>query len=890
MSKYTMNKNYLDMSLGQIIDEIGISIDASDIQFFCNDIEVIKKFYKIVPRDVSLTEFDDPKKIAKVKEFFINHDNDIDKAKFILMSCYRIKENLNMVKSFVEEEKEKEKKKEVFTREKKEEDFITDKQRKFVSQTIEKKYNYTLSKIEEIGKNVNEIITEVVFVEKKSKYELNIIDSNAIIRNKKPTGRANERNIEKINEVFRENVGKDRRYGGLKLLLRKIYFSDVNILFGNKNSEDLLFGRNVCDVLGFNEIHENQEISFDDLEEARQEDKEELDEWCNKIDSEKLIVRLVDFIYKNIAYFNVEKLLVISAFRFQQTLETGKLGDEFLPTYKSVMERIYSVIVDMKCDKKEYVHTVQGNTVEENSEAPWLRIQYSPSDIKRCINKFTSKGFLTTEYINDIVEEIMNGEKTLPSLDEEEIDVIFSKSELEEIALLNDENFIYVSKKMNWGKEKIISKFVAMKSISGQLLETYLTEGILEGKDILDFYMKGLVSIEQINIISKIFDLSNDISEQKLYELYTKSHDENNKEKESTKKEYERYLELYRLIFKGLNEEKQNTYSDNLAGQIIEENEEKIANKYLKEFFINEVVTPDAIISWCSKEKFEELVSSCYESNSISLDKICRLTKEGKISNKIIIEIIYDYNTEYEQRMEILRQGFFNVNTISFLYGQNLLYKDGLKELAKSNIINENEMTKIIEEATLAKREENSKVVLKIRDDVRKKVYKMGGSSVESNNNSSKKKLIIKRKGREEYFKALGAAKPSKIIVSEESPFYNYEFYVIPNEEGDINTESIVIAERIYEKSPRNIEFPEDGTMPKLTYATGNATYCFKYGDLMVLSNYAKKDEVVNEIENTVFRATHKLSSGNSKRFMGEELFICTCTDNGFKKFKRLEK
>ena len=71
---------------------------------------------------------------------------------------------------------------------------------------------------------------------------------------------------------------------------------------------------------------------------------------------------------------------------------------------------------------------------------------------------------------------------------------------------------------------------------------------------------------------------------------------------------------------------------------------------------------------------------------------------------------------------------------------------------------------------------------------------------------------------------------------------------------------SVIIAERIYEEKEEHIKNPNT----TIKYATDNATYFFKYKDLMVLSNYLKKDDAIKETKNIIFKANHTLA--NDKR------------------------
>lgn len=123
---------------------------------------------------------------------------------------------------------------------------------------------------------------------------------------------------------------------------------------------------------------------------------------------------------------------------------------------------------------------------------------------------------------------------------------------------------------------------------------------------------------------------------------------------------------------------------------------------------------------------------------------------------------------------------------------------------------------------------------------------------------SSKPKLMIDPNERESLFSLLKAGKPNKVEISETSPFYNYEFYIIPDESGKVNLNSVIIAERIYEEKEEHIKNPNT----TIKYATDNATYFFKYKDLMVLSNYLKKDDAIKETKNIIFKANHTLANG----------------------------
>ena len=114
---------------------------------------------------------------------------------------------------------------------------------------------------------------------------------------------------------------------------------------------------------------------------------------------------------------------------------------------------------------------------------------------------------------------------------------------------------------------------------------------------------------------------------------------------------------------------------------------------------------------------------------------------------------------------------------------------------------------------------------------------------------TSKNKTLIDPNARYEFLKLLGAKEAEAVILDEDNAFYNYEFFVIPDSQKNLQEDSVVIAERFYEDKEQIDKF-----------ATDNATYFFQYKDLMVNSNLSKK-EMTQDRDNVVFTANHRAGS-----------------------------
>ena len=110
---------------------------------------------------------------------------------------------------------------------------------------------------------------------------------------------------------------------------------------------------------------------------------------------------------------------------------------------------------------------------------------------------------------------------------------------------------------------------------------------------------------------------------------------------------------------------------------------------------------------------------------------------------------------------------------------------------------------------------------------------------------------IINPGKREEYFSLFKAAYyTNRIKVDVESSFYDYDFYIIPDDHGEIGESSVIIAERYY----KNREQQD-------AYVAENATYFFRCDDLV--ENLTKGDTIANK---RVFKVNHKLASEDENK------------------------
>lgn len=391
-----------------------------------------------------------------------------------------------------------------------------------------------------------------------------------------------------------------------------------------------------------------------------------------------------------------------------------------------------------------------------------------------------------------------------------------------------------------------------------------MTQKIIYPNDIISLYKDNIIDIEYIKNLKEYSNFSNEISASELISLYDNYN--KNKSEENNLINYTRYLDLYKEILLNDNPRETKKYSLNFMEQMIENYDKRHIDTHitqLEEFYKQGLLTLNTIIEWNDPSVIETFLTDLYKENIIQLNDVKKFVKNGNLPFEYIKQLVWEENINYEERLKLLEEGWIPEEEIFELYSKALIREDDLLKLSQKSIISKQKTLDIINNTQLQDLEKYSNIVLVIGDKLQK--IKRDDSlyfneEKNTSSKSSKPKLMIDPNERESLFSLLKAGKPNKVEISETSPFYNYEFYIIPDESGKVNLNSVIIAERIYEEKEEHIKNPNT----TIKYATDNATYFFKYKDLMVLSNYLKKDDAIKETKNIIFKANHTLA--NDKR------------------------
>lgn len=808
------------MPLKNILKETNLILRENDIFYFCDDINIAQKFIEEQNKGIN--------KMTDVAEFLIQNEQYINKEKLVLILILNYQDNLNNIREQI-----------INLTKAQNEIQNTEELAELAKLQFQlQEQSQRLKKTIELGKGIESVLTFYYYDERQNKYIVDVTEAEELIKGQKPSNAKALKRFDEIDLSFKS--GDLNEKFGMEYVLQSLLLTDLYEVFPN-----ISFGNDIRTMILENETLKEGRISRKDLEELKQKEKyEEYARIIDNVDFQKLLPDLKESLREYAKYINIDKLLLISAYRFNEGLENGYIEEKAVLSANEILKGILINIKDKGVHLNCELQTKKDNTYE------MVTVEYSIKDIKKCLSKFTKRTYITTQEIEKYKEQIKSKEINLAQISEEKIDIIFSKEELEKISIMSAENLMYVYKKNKWEPSKII-----------------------------EIYQKGDIPLDYIREIKETINLSEYINFEELNKCYEELKE--NPENINLTNKYNSYLNLYKeVLLADKSEEEIQNQSNKTIETIVENFNEEEYNELAKKYFREGILTFNSIAEWSN----ETFITSLLNEGLISLEDIAEMVKEQKISfdyiSNIYLDLIKNVELEYDERLKLIKKGFVRKDDIIGLYIDNLLFENDLKELAKEGFVETEEVKKIINSRTMEELEKNSSIKLLGLNRLTKRNNEIYSDHSYTGRFPEKKKgtkLLIDPNERAEFIHLLKAQK-AETDLTEESPFYNYEFYVVPDESGKIGLNSVVIAERYYEDKDTQSKF-----------ATENATYFFKYKDLMVLSNL-KKSEMTKERSNIVFTANHVMANEKRNGYWARSVidsFIKTMLSSDLKEYSK---
>lgn len=833
----------IDKSLKKVIN----FIKRYDIIYFGKDRDTIMEFI-----DYSKKIDKEGKKINTdmMYDFLIKHEDKIDIEKIIVIAIKNCRDNIEELKNRI---KRVEKDINYYIQEGNMEMNFEKSKEKFTLDTELTFFQKELQRLKDMGKGIDISFAKYRFNEKKGKYDIEVIDSKEIIRGKKILPKEKLERIERIEEDVKKYNEDENDEMGIEYLLQLLRIEDYTQVFSEKAKSVVYMA--TC-AISDNEILRMNNITHKELERLKNDESNKYEELLDSVvyNTPEVLKMQKDMIKDYIQYIDIDKLLLICGFRYEELLEQDRITEE---QQLEVKDTLSIILKNIEANKNTYKFNLD---IEEGEEIVSKEIVYSKECIRKCLEKFSKDSYFSEKRIEEIREKIKNGKMKIEELSFEEINICFDHKSLLEYATTSEENFAYIIENFEYiienfeySKEELLGVLEKDSNGKGNLLNYLVWNSKYEftAEDILNLYINNVIDLNTIMTLGFALDFSNIININELYRIY----------EEKDEELFEKYTQLYKKLFSKDKTIDFDEFSSDLMAEIIERYDSENKAKHIqtiKDFYKSGILKLETIVEWNDDDVLKKVVQDLYAEEILNYDELKPLLVQKKIPFECVRELVFNQDIGYEERLKILFEGLVPEEEILKLYQNALIRKEDLIELANQSIITAKEAQKAIQNTNILTLEENSNIRLEIG---KMKKIKKDDSIYNFDESCYNPKIectqIIDPNAREELFDLLHAyVIPRKmngidcVEVDKSSPFYNYTFYGIPDENGKITEDSVIIAERIYE----DIE-------TKTRFAVDNATYFFKYGDLLVLSNYASKDEIVKQIDNMVFRVNHILAT-----------------------------
>lgn len=870
----------MKINIEKLIRNDEIIISKYDIFYSCTDANVRDEIYQYVINNIGMSDED---KINFIKE----NSNGIDLERVLLYGILGKEIDIKQFSQVIQEKIAKSNISVVNNTIKKLADDIEIKRMQERLQNEKRK----LEKLKKANSGLKICIATSFFNSDTNQPDIEILDSRSVLGQKLPD---REQKLQKFDDFFEQlRHIQGSTINGLTAFSYLTPLREIVGIFPSPEFSQAVFNYSLNLAAWKSGLKTIQEI-----EKAREDGEKFYKELLTGKEEKFIIEILYPSIRKYIEYADMDQLVMVGAYRLQEKLETGTLPKEDVEVIKQVLQQIVKYCKENKIPSTYKIKLLRDS---ENWE-PEKQVPYSVNDINKCLDRFMDGVYINNAGIDNLRKAVNDGKLFLMQIHPNILKSMYHDEEYKYIMFLNDRNFKYTVSVANLSREQILTLASQVGFNSVHNLNLLLTNNVLTLKDIQNLYMTGMIDKNIALEAMQGKDKEGIIEFVKLKDLYEYGKREHDKE---IQERYAKYLDFCKSIIdqaanesievspettaQGENEsaeissemkEQEENESAELSPEMTEqEKEEKMLEtrkKFSEEFMMVFVESSDSkneeqyidqlenfykeglldietIIDWAD----ESIVARFLQDRVIDSTVIKKLMQDKTITvayaQSLFGECILDPNMDSQTRIGLIRSGLISEKYIGKAYQEALIKTSDAESLTDEGYFDKNKYENISIEELQAK----SKIKLgdlrsltKIKTEFSKKPF---GKRQTGEYQASNPTIIIDPNAREDLFELLGARKAESLEIQPGDPFYNYEFYVLPDENGEYGPNSVVIAERYYMNKD---------TMK--TFATANATYFFKWRDLLYLS-HLKKSEIAKESKDIVFRANHVVSDAKDK-------------------------
>lgn len=640
-----------NMTIEEILDNIGINITDRGLQLISNNDEEIKRELEEYEKRMVQREIDPITRQLldglKVRQILCSHADRVNKKYLVLLTLYNSQKELE------------------------------EKGVKLKKENVKVTKNYIKKAIKLIGSEDFSVIDLSFDEGTKQISDVRVINSRELAesisqgKGIKGINKPSKKQMERIKEINREI--------GLENLAQIIATDDVKKVI----STDPDIGEAIFVQISWNAV-ENFKKSHPETKFEQDEEQfipEELQ--LVVLQSEEYRKAFSEAIIKNCKHIDIDKLLLLSSYRFIRMLEHDTNDEVRISEYtegEKVPEEEYSkeetirVIEDLIREMSKKIK--KGTKIKVDNNGQGEEEAYSYEQLEKELRRFRNGKYIKEKETQQLREKLINNEMLLGEADDDTLRTItFEEGDFVTLIKNSQKNVIYLIDENVITQEDITEVLETLGNCSEELFSKIQEKAMLSDEEILRLFQEGILTVENLSIIKKQETIEK--LRQLAIEGLQKSYQNISKNQETEPEELEqfnRYIALYKMLnITGKTEEQ----IEESANELIISFEEELDSELLEKLYQFGVIPLGTAVDW--GVDLIEMLSH----NSIKPTDLKDLYNRQIIQINAIINVLIHGELDYEEKLDLIYSTFDGESEEDYQKREELVEIIGIGEAHK---------------------------------------------------------------------------------------------------------------------------------------------------------------------------------------------------------------
>lgn len=443
--------------------------------------------------------------------------------------------------------------------------------------------------------------------------------------------------------------------------------------------------------------------------------EEHIDSLRNEMSYEEMLPYVVQALEDSIEYIDLDKLLLCSAYRLIDLLESEV--ELYEHDEEEIARRLKIIHNYLKGKNVKIQGRIEKQIFDsEEEEYEYTDVSYRAKDLEKDMQKYRGTKYFGKNRLNAIKTKLLSGEIKFRDLEYKEIKL--NTEEKISVAVASDENYLYLIEN-GLVEGNAINKINTMRSdLSSECIQALYERQLLSDEEIIELYLQGKVELEILSLLDiktkvRVEDIFLEFSTEdnedrigRISELYKKVRQEDEQYKEEIYNAYlssldARYLEIFLKLGTLDFEDLKGIMTANEWAEALEKSE--ISEGFFFDLQQNGIIAIEEIkdnkkmlLAQLKLWEAGSISSKHIEELDISIDELLKLCDNGDITGGKINELLHSIDERDNARRKVKSgyvYGLFDTIRPAFsCYNNNLISRDNVINLARNMKIQEQEI------------------------------------------------------------------------------------------------------------------------------------------------------------------------------------------------------